>query len=192
MSFAARAQERQHKTLEQQEAAYKSSVKNTLRTLAETEEISMNTAVTLNAQTEQLHRIHNTTEDMNHTLDTTQYLLNGMKTWWGRAKNSFRGPPEREPTNASPSAPIEARAVPSISTATSFPSRQPAAPGTSEREDDKDLDQILGMLDTLKARTQDIGRTIQTQTGLVGKIASNVETADSKIAKQNTAIKSLC
>uniref|UniRef100_A0A0G4HL74 t-SNARE coiled-coil homology domain-containing protein n=1 Tax=Chromera velia CCMP2878 TaxID=1169474 RepID=A0A0G4HL74_9ALVE len=65
------------------------SLEESKRTLAETNEVSQQTAAELARQTEQLEGIHSKTEDINHNLDTSQGLLNGMKSWWGSFKGMF-------------------------------------------------------------------------------------------------------
>nr|CEL65173.1 TPA: synaptosomal-associated protein 25, putative [Neospora caninum Liverpool] len=69
------------------------SLQSSLRVVAETNEVSQRTAVQLDAQSEQLRGIKNTTEDIHADLQTSDYLLKGMKTWWGSFTQLFTSPP---------------------------------------------------------------------------------------------------
>eukprot|EP00397_Hematodinium_sp_SG-2012_P047444 GEMP01053974.1.p1 GENE.GEMP01053974.1~~GEMP01053974.1.p1 ORF type:complete len:207 (+),score=38.17 GEMP01053974.1:179-799(+) len=204
MSFTARAQEKQ--TAADYQAAYKDSLKNTLRTLAETEDISAQTAVSLNAQTEQLHRIHNSTEEVNYNLDTSQWLLQGMKSWWGRTKNSFNGPPKfnkalerADHASSSRTGSTDAQCLERPGAQTTTASTQQsrtlvgAHAGTMSAQDseDRDLDQILSMLGNLKSRSHDIGQTLDSHNHMIGHISTKVDTAGDKIAKNTKDIQSL-
>jgi len=209
--------------------ACKASLKNTLSLLADTDRISQRTADKLNSQTEQLNRIHEQTENINHNLDHSQWVLQSMKSWWGRAKSSVVGPPKREGTeendaeNKDPKTGLITRTsrdprTGGIKDKKSSPRQLP--PTLSQRqtsasahssghsggnqkltgnrlvtqelsEEDRDMDQMLHMLDDIKERSMDIGRSIDTQNRLISGISENVDRADVKMAKSQRDIKSL-
>jgi len=90
------ADEATRQAISERERACNESLDNTLRTLADTDKISQRTADKLENQTEQLHRIHEQTENINYNLDHSQYLLQGMKSWMGRARGALWGAPVKE------------------------------------------------------------------------------------------------
>lgn len=212
--------------------ACKASLKNTLSLLADTDRISQRTADKLNSQTEQLNRIHEQTENINHNLDHSQWVLQSMKSWWGRAKGSVSGPPkregkeEKETENKDPKTGLITRTSKDQRTGSIKDNKSPRQlpPTLSQRqtsvgahssgqggahssgnqklygnrlvtqelsEEDRDMDQMLHMLDDIKERSMDIGRSIDTQNRLISGISENVDRADVKMAKSQRDIKSL-
>ncbi|KEP64049.1 UNVERIFIED_CONTAM: hypothetical protein HHA_319940 [Hammondia hammondi] len=77
------------------------SLQSSLRVVAETNEVSQRTAVQLDAQSEQLRGIKDTTDDIKANLQTSDYLLKGMKTWWGSFTQLFTSPPSQRVSSAS-------------------------------------------------------------------------------------------
>ncbi|KFG43600.1 putative SNARE domain protein [Toxoplasma gondii FOU] len=77
------------------------SLQSSLRVVAETNEVSQRTAVQLDAQSEQLRGIKDTTDDIKANLQTSDYLLKGMKTWWGSFTQLFTSPPSQKVSSSS-------------------------------------------------------------------------------------------
>jgi len=205
--------------------ACKASLKNTLSLLADTDRISQKTADKLCSQTEQLHRIHDQTENINHNLDHSQWVLQSMKSWWGRGKSLIAGPPKREgkddqeAENKDPKTGLITRTGKDPKTRKDIKdnksprqlpptlSQRQTSPGSGQganqklhvnrivtqelSEEDRDMDQMLHMLDDIKERSMDIGRSIDTQNRLISGISENVDLADVKMAKSQKDIKSL-
>jgi len=211
MSFADRNTERVQKQVHQYEDACKQGIKNTLRTLAETEDIAMHTAVQLNQQTEQLHRIEDQTDQMDHTLDRTQYLLTGLKSFWGRTKNFVRGAPDvkaKDVRRATAPSEESNRAMQEVV----VKNRETVAAGNfaweevrvgtliederakeleRQASEDRDLDQIIGMLDNLKARSETIAQTLGFQADQLETIGTKTARVDLKMKKQHVDVKNL-
>lgn len=199
--------------IESCEQANKDTLANITKTLKETDDVSIVTAGTLHAQTEQLHRIKNDAEDINHNLDTSQWLLSGMKSWGGRVRSLFGAAPEKpkpEPrpgvtsagfSNGSSSAEASSssRTLPPGSRPFSGATAAPAAVGGSKKtilggfseEEDKALDGINAMLGDLKDRSKEIGRTIEYQNTLVDDITTQTERAKHRLEDQKKDLKKI-
>lgn len=83
--------------IQQSEEKSLRTLKETVRTLAETEQIADATGAKLHEQTEQMHRIQSDADDTIHNLNQSEYLLRGMKSTVGWFKNMFRSPPAPPP-----------------------------------------------------------------------------------------------
>jgi len=75
------------------ESQTQETLQRTLVIAGETCEISQKTAEELNSQTEQLYRIKDTTDQIQSNLDTSHYLLAGMKSWWSSVIQTVFPPP---------------------------------------------------------------------------------------------------
>jgi len=75
------------------------SQQRTLRTLAETENIGADTAVELKRQGEQLAGAENKLDRINTQLDTAEYHVKTINSWFGSFMNKFR----KKPNSAGPS-----------------------------------------------------------------------------------------
>lgn len=73
-------------------------LQNTLRIARETEKIGAETCQELHSQTEQIHRIAEKTQNINHNLNQSKRIVRGMSGFMGRVKNWFsKAPKEPEP-----------------------------------------------------------------------------------------------
>lgn len=71
---------------------------NALRVARETEQVGAETCLELQNQTEQIHRIAEKTQNINHNLQQSKRVVRGMSGFMGRVKNWFSKPPkEPEP-----------------------------------------------------------------------------------------------
>lgn len=70
-------------------------LRDTRRTLAETDTIASSTCVALDGQTEQIERIQNDAEKIDANLDQSEYLLRGLKPF-GWVRNLFRKEPKEQ------------------------------------------------------------------------------------------------
>lgn len=79
---------------------------NALRVARETEQVGAETCLELQNQTEQIYRIAEKTQNINHNLQQSKRVVRGMSGFIGRVKNWFSKPPkEPEPlVKSSPSA----------------------------------------------------------------------------------------
>jgi len=206
------ADEATRQAISERERACNESLDNTLRTLADTDKISQRTANKLENQTEQLQRINEQTENINHNLDHSQYLLQGMKSWMGRARGALWGSPQKE--EKAPETPPKKKEVPKDNRYIresrekhDMPQHMTASRGSNSHgsqvktanrqvtealsEEDRKMDQILGFLDDIKERSVNIGQTIDTQNNLIHGISASVQTANEKMNNAQRDIKSL-
>ncbi|CDJ31695.1 synaptosomal-associated protein 25, putative [Eimeria mitis] len=81
----------------------RSSLVASLRIVGETNQTSQQTAMQLAAQSEQLERIADTTEEIGGNLQTSKYLLGGLKSWWGSFAQLFTAPTTSSSSSSSSS-----------------------------------------------------------------------------------------
>lgn len=185
------------------------SLRTSLAMTAETEEVSRVTAEKLNEQTETLHRIRDTTETIGANLDTSQYLLNGMKSWWGSVWQIFTKPPSAANNVAAAKAKARTQAPPAISetphcqrtTAPTGAQSSRLSVGESgqgenssvvagskndefEETLNRDLSTITNMLSTIHGRAVEMNSTIGYQTGLIDEVGQNVESNTARMKDQ--------
>eukprot|EP00743_Colponemidia_sp_Colp-15_P002159 GILK01002342.1.p1 GENE.GILK01002342.1~~GILK01002342.1.p1 ORF type:complete len:260 (+),score=51.66 GILK01002342.1:97-780(+) len=70
------------------------SLKNTVQTAYQTEELAVASNVELARQTEQLKGIHSNLEDIDEQQKRSKFLLRGMASWGGAIRNFFSGGPK--------------------------------------------------------------------------------------------------
>lgn len=180
-----------------------SSLRRTLRTAVETDEISQRTAEVLESQDEQINSIKDNSEKIEQNLDTSEWLLRGLQSWTGRLVNAVVGPPVHKPTQQRPTQSFErppntsidnrlpeqykAAHQASMTTKTNTTSRssQPI-PSTVDEECDQHLDNIYGVLTGIKARSLEINKTIERQTDTVQQVNSTAERSYERLAKQRS------
>lgn len=189
------------------------ALRDSLRTAAEANALSQHTAAQLGQQSEQLHRIRDDVDAISHNLDTSQYLINGMKSWWGSMVQLFTNPP----TAATPSTavrlpnqpPLSGRVSPpaapahhpasadrfhassaqslveSRSATSSFPRARSSKPDF-ETELDQGLDELSGMLTELHSQAVEIGHALGSHNTMLDDIQVNVVRNSDRMAKQKT------
>ncbi|KAL8430641.1 hypothetical protein ACSSS7_005813 [Eimeria intestinalis] len=74
------------------------SLRSSLRIVGETNQMSQLTAEQLAAQSEQLSRIAETTEEIGQNLEVSKYLLSGLKGFWGSLTLMLGRPPTTQST----------------------------------------------------------------------------------------------
>eukprot|EP01071_Lankesteria_metandrocarpae_P014917 Lankesteria_metandrocarpae@DN9145_c0_g1_i1.p1 len=88
-----RNQHLQQRSTRQIERECRDTMKSTLQTAAETNIVGQATSERLELQGEQINRIHDDASAIDQSLDTSEYLLNGMRSWWHAARQLVVGPP---------------------------------------------------------------------------------------------------
>jgi len=193
---------------EQLEKQMQEALRRTLVTAGETCEISQRTAEELNGQTEQLYRIKEDTERIKNNLDTSQYLIAGMKSWWGSMIQMFTAPPIAlpgkpvGPSISSSDETVDCRLPSSSRTknghrslATQNDKTSPALSNNRKSEFDvrleSDLSQLSGMLGEIHARAVEMNHTINYQNTLLEDVTRNVDSNQIKMKKQRKDIEDL-
>eukprot|EP01068_Selenidium_serpulae_P017026 Selendium_serpulae@DN6341_c0_g1_i10.p3 len=181
------------------------SLRSSVAITAETEEVSRLTAEKLNEQTETLHRVRDTTDSISTNLDTSQYLLNGMKSWWGSVWQMFTKPPAdgNDPSKARKD---RTQPPPAISSTSNNPESAPWNPQATgaqrppnqssslataggpvdefEETLNRDLSTITNMLSTIHGRAVQMNSTISYQTGLIDEVGTKVESNTDRMKDQ--------
>mmetsp|Transcript_29535 Transcript_29535/g.68115 ORF Transcript_29535/g.68115 Transcript_29535/m.68115 type:complete len:249 (+) Transcript_29535:51-797(+) len=196
-------------------------LKDIRKSVAETDEISTRTLETVQSQTEQIDRIKRDQEDIEHNLDTSAYLLRGMRRW-GWVQNLFGGPPQPKAGATSSAAPPRPSPVQSsgskvdtappagLSKPTFRPADrllaeeekrkqdpsaasngQPLRPDQRDAEEEKLLHEIGNSLDGLKAKAQETNRTLDYHNKVLPEIGDRMEVSKDRMRIQNDEMKKL-
>lgn len=167
--------------------------------LDETLHTGANTAVQLREQTEQIERIHDVVTETHDTMDRSQYILNGMKSWGGAFMNMFRKPPAPGSSSARSEVHVREPHVPAAAEADrsganqlnqqSATSRRRAAPisaedASAEERQDQKLDQIHSHLKILGTMATDMNSELKHQQTLLDDVDSNIDNLDYRIRDQ--------
>ncbi|PFH36204.1 hypothetical protein BESB_043960 [Besnoitia besnoiti] len=196
-----------------------SSLQSSLRVVAGTNEVSQRTAVQLDAQSEQLRGIKETTEEIHENLQTSDYLLKGMKTWWGSFTQLFTSPPAARERSAGAAADRAARSKAPEAEAPeakppAFDSRrgwtgadgneadaharqQRLAQIQRARTDDFDarmeggLEKLSVMLEELHGRAVQMNSALQEQNDLLDEINQNVDSNQQALEKQRRTMQKI-
>jgi len=173
------------------------------RTAVETEEISAATAEVINAQGEQINNIARNSDKIEENLNTSEWLIRGLKGWGGRIANAFSGPqkPVDSVAEKYPSyMPREALKLVSSGTNDQAPSdmrtsHQTAIETTSkpefDQEVDKQLDQISNVLGGIHARSLEISDSIARQVKTVEAVDRSMDRSNDRMRKQHGHIRKL-
>eukprot|EP00919_Chromeraceae_sp_WS-2016_P046487 GHVR01110397.1.p1 GENE.GHVR01110397.1~~GHVR01110397.1.p1 ORF type:complete len:211 (+),score=27.53 GHVR01110397.1:66-698(+) len=183
------------------------SLNETIRIAAEASEISVVTADALNYQTEKLTKIESETNELKQKLDTSQYLISGMKSWWGGLKQMIIKPPSKETA----AVPVEKRIYNErgthvrpnslktdiqndpISGSPSHCGRLSSSMSHTrtrcqkpefDRKIDEGLDMLDDMLGDLHSRALQMNSTIEYQSHVLGRVSEKVECSNARIAEQ--------
>jgi hypothetical protein len=170
------------KTVEQRREEEKDALRNITRTLQETEDTSVKTAIKLNEQTDALHRIQGTAEDIEQNAKAGDWLINSIKHPWKALGKWWSKPPPLASGERPSSAPQM-----SVFRDDGKPP-QYIQPPAKERDD---LDVIGDMVGVLKERTKEIGRTIEYQNTVVDNINDITTRNQSKMDEQKREMRNI-
>jgi len=156
------------------------------KTAVETDEVSAATAEVISAQGEQIQNIARNTDKIEENLNTSEWLIRGIKGFRGRLANAFSSGPNKvsNPTAQcvsinGPSPPVANQ--PSQSTATS----------SFDDAMNRQLDQISGVLGNIHARSLELSDNIAKQVKTVEAVDSSLARSHDRIAQQHKNIKYL-
>lgn len=168
-----------------------------MKTAAETNEIAQVTAVTLHEQSEQLERIQGECQQIESNLDTSQYLIKGMKSWWGAFTQIFTTIPEGGSERGSQRVSEMGPSVPEKRTPAAVPSSNNSYNNefqiaiTEPDSIDHGLTQLHDMLGEMKERAVEIGKTLDHQNVMLDSIHQSVETSEIRMNKQKRDLDTL-
>ncbi|EZG43842.1 hypothetical protein GNI_157240 [Gregarina niphandrodes] len=154
-------------------------VQESIRVAAQTNSLAQTTVEELKSQTDQIHRIHRDAARTSDNLATTEYLIEGMSSWWSALKQVFVPPPKATDHKIGRNAPklMEgAGAVPRQAAAL------PAKDGKSSV--DSNIGELANILDEMKSRAIEANRELTYQNGELVEVQDVMESNESKIARQ--------
>lgn len=156
------------------------------RTAAETDRISSATAEVVNAQGEQIDSIHKNAQIIHEKLNTTQWLIRGMKSWGGKLQNVFYGPSSDAiyPSEVSRGSAEVKKLDKPTSSVTSRNSE-------FDKQVDDHLDNISNVLGGIHARSLELHNEIARQVKTVEYVDKSLDRSKDRILKQQDQIKSL-
>lgn len=177
-------------------------IRRTLRsinqTAAETEKISAATAAVINAQGEQINNIAKNADKIEENLNTSEWIIRGLKGWGGRIANSFSGPSKTVDSAAEkyPSyMPREAVRPMSQNVANSVNGQQTVnetyRKSDFDQEVDQQLDHISNVLGGIHARSLEISDSISRQVKTVEAVDRSMDRSHDRMRKQHEDIKRL-
>ena len=157
------------------------------RSAVETDKVSAATAEVVVAQGEQIDNINRNAQKVQENLNTSEWLIRGMKSWGGRIQNALYGPssdryPSEIAKGLSPGVPRE-----NIHTA---PSSQTAKPDFDQQFENH-LDNISNVLGGIHARSLELHHEIARQVHTVDSVDKSLQRSNDRIRKQHNDIKSL-
>jgi hypothetical protein len=171
------------KTVEERREEEKDALRNITRTLQETEDTSVRTAIKLNEQTESLHRIQGTAEDIEQNAKAGDWLLHSIKHPWKALGKWWAKPPPLAAGDAARPATAPQLQV--------FHDGRPAPASQTPAKERDDLDVIGDMVGVLKERTKEIGRTIEYQNTVVDNINDITTRNQSKMDEQKREMRNI-
>jgi hypothetical protein len=155
------------------------------RSAAETDQVSAATAEVIYAQGEQIDNIGRNADKIAENVNTSEWLIRGLKGWTGRIANAFSGPA------AAPSSKYP-EYMPSQAVRKAAPEEGTRESGTEfDREVDKQLDQISSMLGGIHARSLEISDSISRQVKTVEAVDRSIDRSNQRIRKQHDDIRKL-
>ncbi|KAH0480018.1 MAG: hypothetical protein KVP17_004538 [Porospora cf. gigantea B] len=152
----------------------RSALKESIRVASDTNEIASRTAEVLDQQSEQIAKIVDDTDKISGLLDKTEYLLKGMKGWFGALSGFVTGPPaQTQPANP-------------------LPAVEPAVPKTPNHsplrhmnEFDEDLDTLSQQLGEMHDRAKLMNSSISDQNSMLNRVQESSVTINQRLQKQN-------
>jgi len=156
------------------------SLSNSIRVASETTHIGANTLTKLAEQKEQLQSMDSRLDSTNESVTRSNRLIRGMKSFGGNVANFFTGPKHHK------SKTVEIKVDPSqpVSLSTSI------LP-TSQTTEDKQLDILGGLIDTLKMQAQEMNRELNIHNQIIGHLELQVVDTTDRIKKSTREIKNI-
>lgn len=158
------------------------------RTAVETDQVSAATAEVVNAQGEQIQRIAGNADKIEENLNTSEWLIRGLKGMKGRLTNVFSGPSGDNSNTAAIAG--SADAAPRMPEPGSDKSICPTS-STFDNQMNDHLDQISSVLGNIHARSLELSHSISSQVKTVEAVDNSLARSHDRIAAQHRDIKKL-
>lgn len=187
-----------------QRTSTEDEILKTLRSInqsaAETDKISSATAEVINAQGEQIDNIARNADKIDENLNTSEWLIRGLKGWGGRLANAFSSGPQKSDESIASKYPsyMPSEAIGTMNNerrtqASSGEAQKTSEPARSEfdTEVDRQLDQISHVLGGIHAKSLAISDSISRQVKTVEAVDHSLARSGDRIKKQHNDIKGL-
>ena len=162
------------------------------RTAVETDEVSAATAEVVNAQGEQIRSIAKNADKIEENLNTSEWLIRGLKGMTGRIANVFSGPSTETANTAGlvrdSADPTMGVAPQQTSSSKSFATSQQTS---FDQQMNDHLDQISNVLGNIHARSLELSHSIASQVQTVEAVDASLARSNDRIANQHRDIKRL-
>jgi hypothetical protein len=167
---------------------------------AETDKISSATAEVINAQGGQIDNIARNVDKIDENLNTSEWLIRGLKGWGGRLANAFSSGPQKSDSSIAskypsymPSEAVDLAKNEKTKQTASIESQKALDPPRSEfdTEVDRQLDQISNVLGGIHAKSLAISDSISRQVKTVEAVDQSLARSGDRIKKQHNDIKGL-
>mmetsp|Transcript_2164 Transcript_2164/g.5050 ORF Transcript_2164/g.5050 Transcript_2164/m.5050 type:complete len:212 (-) Transcript_2164:163-798(-) len=187
------------------------SLRRTLATLQQTDEIATKSCLKLDEQTEQIKRTQAYADTAENNLDLSEKLLQGMSSWYGRFKGAFSSAYEssekfsassaRESSSANGNS--SSKATPSsVGGATSSKPREPVTGGSgpvpracdagaaaTTSSEDKDLALMSQLVGGLKEKSYAMGQTLSMHNDMLDNLSETTDRNTAKLERNQTRLK---
>ena len=160
------------------------------RTAVETDEVSAVTAEVVNAQGEQIRNIAKNADKIEENLNTSEWLIRGLKGMKGRIANVFSGP-SSESLNTQAYMTEGSGSVPSGTVVQKVSASACDEKSSFDKQMNDQLDQISSVLGNIHARSLELSHNIASQVKTVEAVDSSVARSRDRIAAQHRDIKRL-
>ena len=162
------------------------------RTAVETDEVSAATAEVINAQGDQIRNIAQNADKIEENLNTSEWLIRGLKGVKGRIANVFSGPSTDTSNTVVLVRDSQQPSVPQSSAPSSQSFSTPSNQMTSfDQQMNDQLDQISNVLGNIHARSLELSHNIASQVRTVEAVDSSIARSQDRIAAQHRDIKRL-
>jgi hypothetical protein len=154
------------------------------RTAVETDEVSAATAEVVNAQGEQIQNIARNADQIEESLNTSEWLIRGLKGMKGRITNVFSGP-SKDNFNTANIAESSAPSLPAGRT------EKTMSASSFDQQMNDHLDQISSVLGNIHARSLELSHNISSQVKTVEAVDTSLARSQDRIAAQHRDIRKL-
>jgi archaellum component FlaC len=157
------------------------------RTAIETDQVSAATAEVVSAQGEQIQNIAKNADTIEENLNTSEWLIRGIKGIGGRLRNAISGPEKV----SNPTAQSDRTTTESQNMSQSTVTKSVTESRDFDSEMNRQLDQISSVLGNIHARSLELSDNISRQVKTVESVDSSVAKSMDRMQQQHKTIKYL-
>ena len=161
------------------------------RAAVETDQVSAATAEVVNAQGEQIRGIAQNADKIEENLNTSEWLIRGLKGMKGRIANVFSGPSTETSNTAGYVRNTDQDTINSQTRSDLQKSSTVSDQSSFDQQMNDQLDQISSVLGNIHARSLELSHNIASQVRTVEAVDSSIARSQDRIAAQHRDIKRL-